>query len=323
MVKAKKPAQRRASKPAGVRGAAPGLFAADPRIDGRMVAVYETILARYGHRPEVTGVDIGLERKGGLETGRLAVRIHVREKLKRSLLAAREVFPKRIGGVRVDIIEAQYARHAGTGPWRVDTLQPGVSIGHSRTTAGTLGVFIRDEQQRLGLLSASHVLVPDTLSNPGDPILQPGRSDGGTAPGDTVATVGRFDLRTDSAFALLNGTRGTDARVAGTNAMIGGTRMPVVGDILTKSGRSTQVTQAKVDGVAGPYFGIQFSFRLVPADPAVLMCDLGDSGSVWYDAATGEGVGLHCLGPSNPTLSNQFGVASSLAIVLQRLRISL
>ena len=116
----------------------------------------------------------------------------------------------------------------------------------------------------------------------------------------------------------------TTPQQLGSNAQITGIRAPAINDVLTKSGRSTDVTTGRVDGVAGPYAGIQASFHLVPAvADGSLMCDFGDSGAVWYDARTGEAVGLHCAGAPHPTPGNQFAVASAVTVVFARLKVGL
>src|SRR5688572_24060166 len=57
-------------------------FRADPELQERpeVLAAYEIAVARYLHRPEVTGIDIGVVYKKTHATGEIGVRIHVREK---------------------------------------------------------------------------------------------------------------------------------------------------------------------------------------------------------------------------------------------------
>jgi hypothetical protein len=58
---------------------------------------------------------------------------------------------------------------------------PGVSIGHPRITAGTLGTYVRRGQNDDWLiLSNNHVLADVNEAIPGDFIRQPGTYDGGT-----------------------------------------------------------------------------------------------------------------------------------------------
>jgi len=56
----------------------------------------------------------------------------------------------------------------------------GVSVGHRDITAGTLSCWVKKAGQ-LYLLSNNHVLANVNAGKKGDPILQPGAADGGTA----------------------------------------------------------------------------------------------------------------------------------------------
>src|SRR3546814_20460298 len=69
----------------------------------------------------------------------------------------------------------------------------GISIGHAAITAGTLGGLVRDrETGAVAILSNNHVLANSNQGTAGDAILQPGPADGGTDPGDRIATLARF-----------------------------------------------------------------------------------------------------------------------------------
>lgn len=70
----------------------------------------------------------------------------------------------------------------------------GLSIGHFRISAGTLGVVVRDRVsgERL-ILSNNHVLANSNDAQAGDPVLQPGGADGGSVPEDTIAELLRFE----------------------------------------------------------------------------------------------------------------------------------
>ena len=67
----------------------------------------------------------------------------------------------------------------------------GVSIGHKDITAGTLGCWVRRENQWY-VLSNNHVLANSNLASIGDAILQPGPHDGGTNPADRIAVLEDF-----------------------------------------------------------------------------------------------------------------------------------
>ena len=156
--------------------------------DKKVLKAYEKALKSYGYRPEVTGVDIGYKYNGFERTNEIAVRIHVREKIPLSLLQAAEVLPREIDGVPIDVIQGNYTPSAnGTLATAVrrtrrDPIQPGISISHHMGSAGTIGavVFDRTDGQAC-ILSNQHVLAEAVLAEPGDQILQPGRTDGATS----------------------------------------------------------------------------------------------------------------------------------------------
>lgn len=282
------------------------------------MAAFEEALSRFAHRPEVTGIDIGIKMEGGKHTKRMAVRIHIREKIELRHLPAHSRFPRKIDGVRVDVIEADYKAHAGGGGPAVPalpTIRPGTSVGLANGPAGTIGVFATDPAGVDCLVSAAHVLAANNAA-PGALLIQPGRDDGGSAPQDVVGTLLRINRPSDTAYGVLNGSRTVDRRAARSDVVVSGMRYPVLEDVLEKSGRSTGVARARVDG-KGHFYGLKWAFRLVPlngqTDP---IADEGDSGSVWYDPATNEGVGVHCKGGLLPASTMNFAVATSLKIVL-------
>jgi hypothetical protein len=66
---------------------------------------------------------------------------------------------------------------------------PGISLGHFRVTAGTLGCFVGDKKGGTYVLSNNHVLGNSDDANDNDPVLQPGRLDGGRNPKDIIANL--------------------------------------------------------------------------------------------------------------------------------------
>ena len=70
-------------------------------------------------------------------------------------------------------------------------LRSGISVGHHRVTAGTIGCFGIDREGRIGVVSNNHVLAHTNRGRIGDIILQPGPADGGVAASGahTVATL--------------------------------------------------------------------------------------------------------------------------------------
>jgi hypothetical protein len=141
----------------------------------------------------VVGVGVGYKVKGGQQTDDYAVVVMVSQKLPLAALAPKAVLPKSLSGVNVDVVEVGQLRalQARTDRWR--PAPGGVSLGHYKITAGTLGAVVRDQHsnQRL-ILSNNHVIANSNDAQPGDPILQPGPIDGGSQETDTIAYLERF-----------------------------------------------------------------------------------------------------------------------------------
>jgi endonuclease G len=286
-------------------------FTHDPKISDQVVEVYHQAMSRYRTRPDVTGIDIGFEITDGEETGRVAVRVHVLEKVVKGLLTPRELFPETINGVPVDVIQAGYRRQDGggvPGGARFATLQPGISVAHFQTTAGTLGMFVRDANIPAEyLLGASHVLAPDDSSQAGDPILQPSPDDGGSQGADTIAALARFNLDTDSGIATLSGARPTTPGTFCNGQMFSSFRSPVLGETLGKCGRTSGFTEGRVDGI-GEHGDGRFSFRLkaVNLNGHLPISEGGDSGAIWSPAMERRWVFTWREGPSlTPPMSRR------------------
>lgn len=69
---------------------------------------YNEALARYAHRGNLTGIDIGYKYADGEATDILAIRLHVKEKIPKSALEAADLFPEEIEGFPVDVIQGNY-----------------------------------------------------------------------------------------------------------------------------------------------------------------------------------------------------------------------
>jgi hypothetical protein len=191
----------------------------------------------------------------------------------------------------------------------------GVSVGHYKVKAGTLGCFVRrpgsDEPL---LLSNNHVLANENSAKVGDAILQPGARDGGQAPGDVAATL--FDFvklkkvganLVDAAVAKL-----ADGVEAGPSQLRGLGRLAGVGDgvfhsgmVVDKLGRTTgkrrgRVTAFELDHVFVRYdLGeLEFSGVVEVESDGELFGDGGDSGSLIVDEARRAVALLFAVAPS-------------------------
>ncbi len=286
---------------------------------GRAQAALQSVQDDWLKREGVTAVDLGFKWSQGEMTGKVSIRVHVSRKKAKEELTEADLFPKEVDGIAVDVLEATYgiqvmldgdaqleAAVDGRGQ-RFAEIPLGVSIGSANVTAGTLGAKVFDAETQVAyILSNWHVLVGSSSAQPGAPIWQPGRLDGGNA-NDKIAEVTRSNLGPfDAAIARITGERPIlDTTLEGDK--IEDTTAPGLGMMVWKSGRTTGRTEGFIDGVQMTtqlnYGGagvrrIEQVIRVVPrpgAAPGEVSLG-GDSGSVWVDEASGKVVGLHFAG---------------------------
>ncbi len=166
-------------------------------------------------KPNVVGVGVGYREKGGRKTGEKAIIVFVTKKMAPHKLDGAGMVPRSLKGQRVDVIEIGEVRllENDAPPSQEEEESPlsesgrlkrwrpapgGVSIGHYKVTAGTLGCAVKDPATgEKFILSNNHVLANSTSgedgrASAGDPVLQPGSYDGGRPDLDTIAPLARF-----------------------------------------------------------------------------------------------------------------------------------
>lgn len=133
--------------------------------------------------PNVVGVGVGYKHVGEESTGEPAFIVYVEKKLPAGYLARGQLIPKKIGGLVTDVVEIGAVKMLGLRTARSRPCQPGVSIAHYKSTAGTLGAVVKDRKTgEQVILSNNHVLangssLQEARARVGDPILQPGGCD--------------------------------------------------------------------------------------------------------------------------------------------------
>jgi hypothetical protein len=144
-------------------------------------------------KSNVVGVGVGYKVTKNRVTDELSVVVLVRQKVPYAGLPTKSIIPQEVAGIKTDVIEVGDLRPLDI---RTDRQRPapgGVSLGHYKITAGTLGCVVHDRKTGARLiLSNNHVLANRNEAQPGDPILQPGPIDGGQADKDTIALLLRF-----------------------------------------------------------------------------------------------------------------------------------
>ncbi len=233
---------------------------------------------------------------------------------------------------------------ASSVPWNQKNrrpLQMGISIGHFKITAGTLGCFVkRRSDGTMLVLSNNHVLANENNAKAGDAILQRGAFDGGRRPTDVGGTLAAFvTIKTaganevDCAVASVKSDIDSNTNlIKGVGTLAGlGPAFLDEGTEVAKLGRTTGVTRGNVtafelDNVVVAYDIGDVSFdnqiEIEGAGNAAFSAG-GDSGSLIVDADV-QGVALLFAGGDQGG-SNGKGLtyANPLQTVLDALKVDL
>ncbi len=246
---------------------------------------------------------LGVVRKSDQDY-QLAVRIQRRGLESSSQLDA----IKRKAGKEVDVRYIGRVVKLAT-PWgqkRTRPLKIGLSVGHFKITAGTLGCFVRSldpkDKQAVMILSNNHVLANENGAKKGDAILQPGKFDGGEEPADKVAILTRFvRLKKtganliDAAVATLDdGIKFNAKTLTGLDGSLAGVGASFLdeGTVVQKVGRTTDATKGKVTAFELSNVHINYDLGVLQFDDQVEIegagtdpfSQGGDSGSLIVDA---------------------------------------
>jgi hypothetical protein len=233
-------------------------------------------------------------------------------------------------------------------PWqqkRTRPLKMGVSVGHFKISAGTLGCFVRGlnprDNQAVMILSNNHVLANENRARLGDPILQSGPDDKGKDPDDRVATLTRMvKLKKaganlmDAAVATLEPGIDYNARtLTGLDGALAGVGDPMLkrGTPVGKVGRTTGTTMGRavafdLDNLYVGYTTGTFRFdgqAEFEGDGEVPFGQRGDSGSLIVDADR-RAIGLLFAVSDAGITSREVRVyANPLGVILRELKVEL
>lgn len=299
----------------------------------------------------VVGVALGNRVRKEQETDEPVVSVLVNQKLPSELLTKDAKVPPKIKNVATDVVEVGDIFAGGNVSVaedeevdeiermvtpqllrrRVRPAMGGYSVGHYRITAGTLGTCCYDlgpfpsVPRRYYILSNNHVLANSNTARIGDPILQPGPYDGGTNPQDLIARLSRFVpirfiSRTSAPCNYVDAAiaEGDFENLNREIYWIGYVRRlyvaPKIGDIVQKTGRTTNFTTGKVTNINGTVNVNYGSGRVARFCRQIITTNMsagGDSGSLVTDRDEGA-VGLLFAGSSTRTIINNIAYVQAL-----------
>ncbi|MBW4618098.1 MAG: DNA/RNA non-specific endonuclease [Cyanosarcina radialis HA8281-LM2] len=282
--------------------------------------------SRFLDRENITSVGIGYKIKDGKPTKELSVQFTVDRKVAPEdiqSIGSVEI-PKSftIDGVEVptDVIQRSYDLSAkevkpetvSKRKMAIDPIVPGVSIGHTSISAGTLGCVVYDASNGATLILSNWHVLHGGNGEIGDAIVQPGSYDDNRVDRNIVGKLVRSHLGVagDCAIASID-NRKLAPEIFDLNTIVSRIGEAELGDRVVKSGRTTDVTYgivqrihvtARINYEVGPRDIGGFEIGPDPEHPALNeeISMPGDSGSVWMfvdgDEITDMMLGLHFAG---------------------------
>ena len=258
-----------------------------------------SLLSTIPPEANIRGVGFGAKVTSGAGIDTTAVRVYVRAKQPKRLLSKSEIVPAEINGIPTDVI--------AVGEIFAAAVACGVSVGHVKVTAGTLGCLVKraGASSKRFILSNNHILANANIAKKNDAILQPGKIDGGVLP--AIAKLTDFEpLRFDGTPNTIDAAIAElldAASVTPDLMVIGPIVAPVSGasvyQSVRKHGRTTLHTVGVIMDIAADvnvgYEGgrvAAFHDQLAVTGLNGGFAGRGDSGSLVVDAVSRRAVGL-------------------------------
>jgi endonuclease G, mitochondrial len=298
----------------------------------KLKAFIRTRGAEYLKDPNITSVGIGYKETKGKRTKDIAVQFTVARKARPEDLAVMNTTPIPesfvIDGEEVptDVLQRTYepafkivAEPAvNDRKTRINPIVPGVSVGHTSITAGTISCIVFDKNTGTPYILSNWHVLHGNEGEIGDPIVQPGPHDDNRIDQNHLGKLVRSHLGAagDCAIATIE-DRTFEKEILDLGVPMEQLGEPDLDDRVVKSGRTTGVTHgivvrihtvARIDyeGLAGEQDIGCFEIGQDPDRPAANgeISMGGDSGSAWvFKAANGRPTrvmaGLHFAGESS------------------------
>jgi hypothetical protein len=298
-------------------------------------------------KENVVGLGIGHKITEEKDTGVPSLTVFVAQKLRDpDMIRGNDMIPKTVGKYKTDVVETgeifagvnaveelpesdtegEENVYIETLQGRIRPAQGGYSVGHVKITAGTIATAVTDSSPYPGIpnkyyiLSNNHVLSNSNSARIGDPILQPGPYDGGSYPRDLIARLsGYVRLRFNGLpnyvdAAIAEGQFHDLNREIYWIGYVKGMRAVRVGEIVQKTGRTTNYTTGKVTAINATVnvnYGGGRVAKMVQQIVTSNMSAGGDSGSLLCDLHE-NAVGLLFAGSSRVTIHNDIRYVQKL-----------
>ena len=179
---------------------------ADEKLLASLRQFIRTKGADYLEDPNISSIGVGHKITDGKPTGEVSLQFTVDKKAAEPEALGTEPIPEMIvvDGVAVptDVIERSYRPafrvvteadppHAKL---RVDPILPGVSVGHVRVSAGTIGCIVYDKNDGTPLILSNWHVLHGPAGALGDVIVQPGPHDDNRLDGNRLGQLKRSHL---------------------------------------------------------------------------------------------------------------------------------
>ena len=234
-------------------------------------------------------------RRGKVIPEEKCIRIYVSKKVPEHQLKPSEVIPKALRledgkEVCTDVVEIGVLR-------KVQQLDPkqryrpsptGVSTGRAdEISAGTVGWYVVTENGDVLAISNNHVWAKENAGKSGDPLLQPGRLDGGDPSKDVVFTLHSFvpidftaPNMVDVAVAMPVSYENVYMSILNIGGVTG-KRIPELNERVRKMGRTTGITEGMVIDTSATVKVVYDAGEALFTDVALVEDNIkgGDSGS--------------------------------------------
>ncbi len=274
----------------------------------------------------IQGIGIAEKITDGQKLGVLAIKVYVEKKLPKSKLE--DVVPKNLTvpgveeKIETDIQEIGIVTKEPN-TIRVRPAIPGFGVGHVNITVGTFGCLVRkkDDDETLYILSNSHVLADEGTGAVGDRVIQPGKYDGGAAPGDVIAELSQwipfqftstgYPNTVDAAIAKVKNKASVTSAIRLIGVPTGASNRVRRGMRVQKTGRTTDYTQGIIQDIN---YRMALNYKKPGGGSGrvglqdLVLCtrftDGGDSGSAVLDMNK-RIVGLHFAGSPSSSIFNK------------------